>query len=103
MPHGGKRPNAGRKSKAEELGLPALLDEVVNKKDQEAIIKKLSDKAKEGSYKHLELYLAYRYGKPRTDIDLTSKGESINDKLDLSKLSREELEQLRAITNKAGD
>jgi len=75
--HGGVRQNAGRKSKAEEMGLPALIEEVVGEEGKRTIIKKLYDKAKEGSYLHTQLIMAYMYGKPQDYIDLTSKGEKI--------------------------
>jgi len=71
--HGGHREGAGRKSKAEELGLIALIDEVVTQKDRTAIIKKLADKAKEGSFNHIQLFMYYYYGKPTEQVNLSVK------------------------------
>ena len=51
-------------NKAEELGLIGLIEDVVSEKERKAIIKKLAEKAKEGSFSHLQLFMAYYYGKP---------------------------------------
>jgi len=69
--NGGNRPGSGRKSKAEELGLIGLIEDVVSEKERRAIIKKLAEKAKEGSFNHLQLYMAYYYGKPQEKINLS--------------------------------
>lgn len=62
--NGGKRENAGRKSKAEELGLNALLDRVWTVQHREQVLKALHRKAKTGNEKAAALLLAYAYGKP---------------------------------------
>ena len=77
MSKGGKREGSGRKSKAEELGLPALIDEVIGDEGKRTIIKKLFEKAKSGSYLHQQLLMAYMYGKPQEKVDLTSKGNEL--------------------------
>lgn len=68
MKNGGKRPGAGRKSKAEELGLAALLENSFTLKDREAVIVNLSRIAKGSDDKAAvsasSLLLAYTYGKP---------------------------------------
>lgn len=65
---GGKREGAGRKSKAEELGLPQLIEEVIGDDGKRELIKKIHAKAKEGSFNHQQLLMAYIYGKPTEKI-----------------------------------
>lgn len=77
MAKGGARPGAGRKSKAEELELPALIEEVIGEQGKRDIIKKLFEKAKGGSYPHTQLLMAYMYGKPQEKVDLTSAGNEL--------------------------
>lgn len=62
--YGGARIGSGRKSKAEELGLPALIDKVIGPKGKEKLIRKLRDEAEKGSFAHHQLLMAYAYGKP---------------------------------------
>lgn len=74
---GGAREGAGRKSKAEEMGLPALIEEVVGEQGKRDIINKLFSKAKEGSYLHIQLLMGYMYGKPQDHVDITSGGDKM--------------------------
>jgi len=74
---GGARKGAGRKTKAEELELPALIDEVIGEDGKRAVITKLFEKAKTGSYLHTQLLMAYIYGKPQDKLDLTSAGNEL--------------------------
>lgn len=62
--HGGKRANAGRKSKAEEAGLAGLLDRVWTTQDREDVIRSLHARALDGNERAASLLLAYAYGKP---------------------------------------
>lgn len=66
--HGGKRPNSGRKSKAEEMGLASLLEESFTFEDRKLVIENLSMIAKGGDPKAAvsaaSLLLGYTYGKP---------------------------------------
>lgn len=62
--NGGARPGAGRKTKAEELGLPMLIDEVIGEDGKKELVKAIHEKAKAGSFPHQQLLLAYIYGKP---------------------------------------
>lgn len=62
--HGGKRPNSGRRSKAEEMGLRALLDECWSLADREACVKKLAAMAKVGDLGAMKLLMEYTFGKP---------------------------------------
>lgn len=66
--HGGRRPGSGRKSKAEELGLVALLNECATEADRKACIRQLAKdcKSKDFHERHesRKLLLSYIYGKP---------------------------------------
>lgn len=75
---GGKRPGAGRKSRAEELGLQELLDRVFDKRSRVKVFKKLMNLATgtwEGntSVYAAKLLLGYTYGTPTRRIELTGE------------------------------
>lgn len=73
--HGGLRPNSGRKSRAEEVRLAEMMDEVA---DPKTVIQKLWDIATKGDIQALKLWASYRFGMPKQSIDHTTNGESIN-------------------------
>lgn len=75
--HGGARPNSGRKSKAEEMGLPKLIEDVVGEQGKRDLVQNIFEKAKAGSFLHAQLLMHYMYGKPQDNIDVTSGGEVI--------------------------
>lgn len=74
--HGGKRPGAGRKSKAEELGLAELIDSVWSIPQQKNVLKKLAQDCNSKDFKERhearKLLLAYKFGQPtanqKTDL-----------------------------------
>jgi len=76
--HGGKRANAGRKSKAIEQNLNALLDSCVPGSKREAIIRKLAEDAEHPSFRirneARKVLLAYMYGKPVDRIEVGGEG-----------------------------
>lgn len=74
---GGRRLGAGRKSKAEEVGLNSLLNEAISQAERKAIIRDLVSQAKGGNIKAAALLLAYIYGKPKElhDVAISSKIE----------------------------
>lgn len=79
--HGGKRKGAGRKTKAEELGLAALIDSVWSIPEQKEVLKKLADDCANDDF-HIrhesrKLLLAYKFGKPKDSLDITSNGETL--------------------------
>lgn len=65
---GGRRPGAGRKSKADELELAALLEDSFTAEDRKLVVQNLSQIAKGGDAKSAvsaaSLLFAYTYGKP---------------------------------------
>lgn len=72
--HGGKRDNAGRKSKAEEQ---ALIERLSPLEDLAHI--KLHEAIRVGEQWALKMYFEYMYGKPAQGVDLTTKGDKITD------------------------
>ena len=75
--NGGARPGAGRKSKAEILGLAALIDEAWPPTQQKKVIKKLAEDCNhhEFSVRHAsrQLLLAYKFGKPTETHEITGR------------------------------
>ena len=64
---GGKKGRSGRKSKAEEMGLQALLAECWTEADRKACIRALAERAKKGikfDMEAVKLLMAYAYGRP---------------------------------------
>jgi hypothetical protein len=67
---GGARPGAGRKSKAEELGLNDLMDSIGPTDKVLQAIYKLAT----GSKPNIEaqkIWLSYKYGKPKESVTIT--------------------------------
>jgi hypothetical protein len=71
--NGGKRPGAGRKSKAEEMGLKALLNECWTVSDRKEAVKALAARAKQGDLAAITLLMQYAFGKPKEQIEHTGK------------------------------
>lgn len=67
---GGPREGAGRKSKAEEMGLPALIEEVIGEQGKKELVKGIFVKAQSGSFLHQQLLMHYIYGKPQDNISV---------------------------------
>lgn len=63
---GGKRPGAGRPSKAVELKIAERFENILA---SDEVIKKLAIKVKQGDMKAIELWLGYVYGKPKQIIE----------------------------------
>lgn len=75
MPRGGFRVGGGRKSKAEELGLPKLIEDVIGESGKRQLVEVLFKKAKAGSFPHHQLLMAYTFGKPVEKHDVDQKTE----------------------------
>ncbi len=71
---GGKRPGAGRKPRVQEIRIIEQMDTVCV---PEEIWRALLYKCQQGDTAALKLWLSYRYGLPRQQIDVTTNGESI--------------------------
>jgi hypothetical protein len=78
MAHGGRREGAGRKTKAEEMGLPALIEDVIGDAGKKTLVQTIFRQATGGSFKHQELLMQYIYGKPQDYVDVTTQGEKID-------------------------
>ena len=71
---GGPRPNSGRPPKILEIKLIEQMDRIcVPEKIWEALLYK----CQEGDTAALKLWLSYRFGMPKQQIDVTSNGENI--------------------------
>lgn len=71
---GGPRPNSGRPSKIQEIKLVEQMDRIAV---PDEIWKALLYKIKEGDTQAIKLWLSYRLGLPKQQIDVTTNGESI--------------------------
>jgi len=74
MGKGGKREGAGRKPKVNEVKLVESMD-AISVPDE--IWRALLYKCQQGDTGALKLWLSYRYGLPRQQVDITTNGESI--------------------------
>jgi hypothetical protein len=71
---GGPRPNSGRPPKIEEIKIIEQMDAIcVPDKIWEALLMKCA----QGDTNALKLWLSYRFGLPKQQIDVTSNGEKI--------------------------
>ena len=71
---GGPRQNSGRPPKILEIKLIEQMDAIAVPNE---IWKALLYKCKEGDTAALKLWLSYRFGMPKQQIDVTSNGENI--------------------------
>ena len=75
---GGQKGRSGRKSKAEEMGLQALLDKCWTKADREVCIRQLAITANDPTDKDrmdaAKLLMSYTFGKPKESIEHSGKG-----------------------------
>jgi hypothetical protein len=67
---GGSREGSGRKTKAEELGLPKLIEEVIGLAGKKELIRKIYAQATEGKEGSQKLLMEYIFGKPSEHIRL---------------------------------
>ena len=72
--NGGPRPGAGRKPKVQEIKIIEQMDAIAV---PEKIWGALLRKCEEGDTQALKLWLAYRLGLPKQQIDITSNGEKV--------------------------
>ena len=73
-PRGGKREGAGRKPRVQEIRIIEQMDTVCV---PEEIWRALLYKCQQGDTAALKLWLSYRFGLPKQQIDITSNGENI--------------------------
>lgn len=68
---GGARPNSGRPSKGEVINIRQILDDNI---DVDVVIQKLLERIESGDQRAIELFLKYRAGLPKAEIDLNVTG-----------------------------
>ena len=74
--NGGVRKGAGRKPKADEAKLVERLDAII---DSNEALTQLGKLVAKGDMRAIQLYLSYRYGKPKESMDInSSEGLNIN-------------------------
>jgi len=73
--NGGARKGAGRKPKADEIKLIEKLDKHI---ESDMVFDKLEGLISQNNIKAIELYLSYRYGKPKQSIEQNTT-HTIND------------------------
>ena len=73
---GTKGNKGGRPPKADEIKLIERLDAII---DKDEALGKLGELVAKGDMRAVQLYLSYRYGKPKESVDITSTdGFNIN-------------------------
>jgi hypothetical protein len=74
---GGRRPGQGRKSKAEEMGLQALLDKCWTRADREkcirALAKTANDPLSSNRIEAVKILMGYCFGKPIEKKEVTGE------------------------------
>lgn len=68
---GGKREGAGRPSNGELINIRQILDEAI---DPKMVTEMLKQRIESGDQRAIELYLKYRAGLPKQEIDLNTTG-----------------------------
>ena len=72
---GGVRPNSGRKPKVDELKIIEMMDAALVPEKAWEILAEMVLERKEAAVK---MWLEYRYGKPKQQVDVTSDGQSLS-------------------------
>ena len=72
--HGGARPGAGRKPKADELNLINTMDSILPIED---VWNKVSHLVMNGDMAAIKIWIEYRLGKPKQSMDITSGGDKL--------------------------
>jgi hypothetical protein len=100
---GGPRPNSGRPSKIQEIKLIEQMDRIAV---PDEIWNALLYKIKQGDTQAIKLWLSYRLGLPKQQIDVTTNGESIappiqwiSKGIDYKQAESIEFEELQRIEN----
>ena len=69
---GGARAGAGRPSNGEVINIRQILDATI---DIDIVIQKLLERIESGDQRAIELFLKYRAGLPKQEIDIHTTGE----------------------------
>ena len=69
---GGSRPNSGRPTMGEVINIRQIMDEHI---DIDVVMQKLYERIESGDHRAIELFMKYRAGLPKQEIDLNTTGE----------------------------
>tara|TARA_R110000744_G_scaffold118245_2_gene220877 strand:+ start:918 stop:1199 length:282 start_codon:yes stop_codon:yes gene_type:complete len=69
---GGARKGAGRPSLGEVINIRQIMDEHI---DIDVVMQKLYERIESGDHRAIELFMKYRAGLPKQEIDLNTTGE----------------------------
>ena len=69
---GGARTGAGRPTNGEVINIRQILDDNI---DVDVVIQKLLERIESGDQRAIELFLKYRAGLPKQEIDIHTTGE----------------------------
>jgi len=69
---GGAREGAGRPTKGEVINIRQIMDEHI---DVNVVMQKLLERIESGDQRAIELFMKYRAGMPKQEIDLHTSGE----------------------------
>ena len=69
---GGSRANSGRPTNGEVLNIRSIMDEHI---DVDIVMQKLLERIESGDQRAIELFLKYRAGMPKAEIDLNVGGQ----------------------------
>ena len=68
---GGPRPNSGRPTMGEVINIRQIMDEHI---DIDVVMQKLYERIESGDHRAIELFMKYRAGLPKAEIDLNVNG-----------------------------
>lgn len=69
---GGPRPNSGRPTTGEVINIRQIMDEHI---DIDVVMQKLYERIESGDHRAIELFMKYRAGLPKQEIDLNTTGQ----------------------------
>lgn len=69
---GGPRENSGRPTKGEVINIRSIMDEHI---DVDIVMQKLLERIESGDQRAIELFLKYRAGMPKQEIDIHQTGD----------------------------
>jgi hypothetical protein len=70
---GGKRANSGRLKKGEVMNIRQIMDDHI---DIDVVMMKLYERIESGDHRAIELFLKYRAGLPKQELDINHSGET---------------------------
>jgi len=68
---GGVRPNSGRPTNGEVINIRKIMDEHI---DVNIVMEQLLQRIESGDHRAIELFMKYRAGMPKQEIDLNTTG-----------------------------